>query len=590
MKVELIAYTQWVDPEKDKNPLSIAEQAASVCYGSVPTDTYKIAKGCKTSGHVSPFEHVSFTFHISGVSRALLAQLSRHRHISLSVQSQRYCSYKSGFDYVNPFYPGTEVHDDFDTIMEDIADDYKTLNTYYGAHNEDARAVLPNACCTELYMTANARALIEISYLRTCCYDEKTEVLTDQGWKFFKDLNGDEIFYSLDINTQECKFTPAVNCYEYDYNGEMYRVNAQSIDLLITPNHNVLYSKSYDNKKWEIDTVENITSCKRILMKKNCVPIAGKIDKTIKLNDCVVVWQNQYKDKVLTNEYNGYEIDTPDFLKLLGFYLSDGYTSAKRRIVGFSKGSYDLLLKYKSILDKFVKNKTRIFKDKSSYKLEVEDIILYNFFKQFGNCYAKRIPEFVWGYDYSLLKYLYEGFKDGDFNKKGSCIWTSSKNMADDLQRLFLHLGHSASIKIMDRRGHTSSGFDKEGNPYSITTKNLSYAVTVNFSKNEPIIKTTNRDAISKEQYKGKIYCVELLHNHIMYVRRNGKAVWCGNSRSQTEIREMFQEIKKQVATVAPEIAQWMVPQCEKNPKYPFCTEAKSCGRHPKLSEVYKKE
>ena len=61
-------------------------------------------------------------------------------------------------------------------------------------------------------------------------------------------------------------------------------------------------------------------------------------------------------------------------------------------------------------------------------------------------------------------------------------------------------------------------------------------------------------------------------------------------SRSQTEIREMFQEIKKQVATVAPEIAQWMVPQCEKNPKYPFCTERKSCGRHPKLEDVYKKE
>ena len=168
MNVELIAYTQWVDPDKDKNPLSIAEQAASVCYGSVPTDTYKIAKGCKATSHNSVLEHISFVFHISGVSRALLAQLSRHRHISLSVQSQRYCSYKSGFDYVNPFYPGTEVHDDFDTIMEDIADEYKALNTYYGAHNEDARAVLPNACCTELYMTANARALIEISWLRLC--------------------------------------------------------------------------------------------------------------------------------------------------------------------------------------------------------------------------------------------------------------------------------------------------------------------------------------------------------------------------------------------------------------------------------------
>lgn len=168
MNVELIAYTQWVDSEKDKNPLSIAEQAASVCYGSVPTDTYKIAKGCKATSHNSVLEHTSFVFHISGVSRALLAQLSRHRHISLSVASQRYINYKNGFEYVNPFYPGTEAHDAFDTVMEDTADIYKTFNTYYGAHNEDARAVLPNACCTELYMTANARTLIEISWLRLC--------------------------------------------------------------------------------------------------------------------------------------------------------------------------------------------------------------------------------------------------------------------------------------------------------------------------------------------------------------------------------------------------------------------------------------
>lgn len=168
MNVELIAYTQWVDSSKDKNPLSIVEQAASVCYDSQPTDTYRIAKGCKTSGHFSVLESVNFTFHITGVSRALLAQLSRHRHISLSVQSQRYCSFKDGFDYVNPFYPGTEAAIFLDDSMKETAESYKTLSEYYGSKNEDARAVLPNACCTKLYMTANARALIEISYLRLC--------------------------------------------------------------------------------------------------------------------------------------------------------------------------------------------------------------------------------------------------------------------------------------------------------------------------------------------------------------------------------------------------------------------------------------
>ena len=165
MQVDLIAYTQQVVPTSDKNPLSIVELAASVCYDSEPTETHRIAKGCKATGHQSVLEHISFTFHVTGVSRALLAQLSRHRHISLSVRSQRYCG-EDNFDYVNPF---GEQHggDVFDDMMSNIANDYKLLKNL-GAANEDARAVLPNACCTELYVTVNARSLIEMSHLRLC--------------------------------------------------------------------------------------------------------------------------------------------------------------------------------------------------------------------------------------------------------------------------------------------------------------------------------------------------------------------------------------------------------------------------------------
>ena len=165
MKVELVAYSQPVKKDGDKNPLSIAELAASVCYDSQPTENYRIAKGCKATNHVSVLEHISFTFCVTGVSRALLAQLSRHRHISLSVQSQRYVA-MDNFDYVNPF---GEQHggDVFDDMMSNIANDYKLLKNL-GAANEDARAVLPNACCTELYVTVNARSLIEMSHLRLC--------------------------------------------------------------------------------------------------------------------------------------------------------------------------------------------------------------------------------------------------------------------------------------------------------------------------------------------------------------------------------------------------------------------------------------
>lgn len=165
MKVELVAYSQPVKKDGDKNPLSIAELAASVCYDSQPTENCRIVRGCKATNHVSVLEHISFTFCVTGVSRALLAQLSRHRHISLSVMSQRYVP-MDNFNYVNPF---GEQHggDVFDDMMSNIANDYKLLKNL-GAANEDARAVLPNACCTKFYVTINARSLIEMSHLRLC--------------------------------------------------------------------------------------------------------------------------------------------------------------------------------------------------------------------------------------------------------------------------------------------------------------------------------------------------------------------------------------------------------------------------------------
>ena len=164
MKVELVGYSQMANNHGD--PMAIAEQAASVCYDSKPTENLKIVKQCIASRHMSVLEHVSFTFHIQGISRACLAQLSRHRHISLSVRSQRYCR-EDDFQFVNPFPDGSFGAAEFEEYMEVARANYADM-VDDGIKPEDARAVLPNACCTELYLTANARALIEMSHLRMC--------------------------------------------------------------------------------------------------------------------------------------------------------------------------------------------------------------------------------------------------------------------------------------------------------------------------------------------------------------------------------------------------------------------------------------
>lgn len=125
-------------------------------------------------GHESVLEHVTFSFGVESVSRVLLAQLTRHRIASFSVQSQRYVSYENGFGYILP--------DSIAALGEDAVQQYqKQMDTIEGWYvdwqkklgkgeksNEDARFVLPNACETRLVVTMNVRELRHFFSLRMC--------------------------------------------------------------------------------------------------------------------------------------------------------------------------------------------------------------------------------------------------------------------------------------------------------------------------------------------------------------------------------------------------------------------------------------
>jgi thymidylate synthase (FAD) len=142
------------------------------------TDADRLFRHIVNSGHTSTLEHLTFTFAIEGVSRALLAQLTRHRvGFSYSVQSQRYCKFGSndktgGFDYVVPESVKGDKYVTIDDGKQIPASDYyvacmKTIQRMYddlraaGIAGEDSRMVLPNAATTNLVMTANLRALLD---------------------------------------------------------------------------------------------------------------------------------------------------------------------------------------------------------------------------------------------------------------------------------------------------------------------------------------------------------------------------------------------------------------------------------------------
>ena len=174
-QVALVAYT----PE----PVRVCALAARTCYSALPlselmekvrNDQSDFLRGVIRSGHHSVLEHAAFTFYISNVSRALLAQLTRHRIASFSVQSQRYVSMAEGFDYVVPERVkalGGEAVSRYEEQMERMAGWYREWQEAFdndpGA-NEDARFVLPNACATRLTMTMNARELLHFFSVRCC--------------------------------------------------------------------------------------------------------------------------------------------------------------------------------------------------------------------------------------------------------------------------------------------------------------------------------------------------------------------------------------------------------------------------------------
>lgn len=184
------------------NPELYIAAAARLCYSNsdiptlmdnlTPEKTEAFLQKLTDMGHESPIEHVTFTFGIEGVSRSLLAQITRHRMASFSVQSQRYVM-ETNMQYVTPpeIAAIPEAAEKYQKAMADAEKTYHELTEILKAKHleemlakgmsekaaksaaekkaiEDARFVLPNACETKMIVTMNARSLYNFFHLRCC--------------------------------------------------------------------------------------------------------------------------------------------------------------------------------------------------------------------------------------------------------------------------------------------------------------------------------------------------------------------------------------------------------------------------------------
>ena len=139
--------------------------AAAICTDS--KDPLRSLKHAVESGHTSVLEHAVFTFKVEGLSRAALAQLTRHRVASFDVQSQRYVKLDDPELVVPASIRDSNFAEEAESTMKQAMDLY-TRMVEAGIPCEDARYVTPQAVTTSLIMTMNARELLHFFSLRTC--------------------------------------------------------------------------------------------------------------------------------------------------------------------------------------------------------------------------------------------------------------------------------------------------------------------------------------------------------------------------------------------------------------------------------------
>lgn len=184
MKVEILAHTHvnaevlWdayaydaLSEDEPNGADALGEAAGRICYKSFDRPNAATASNASylanilAQGHYSVLEHSSVTFLVRGVSRALLTELTRHRHLSFSVVSQRYVDYSHSEPVIPPAAVGTPAETSIRIAYGRALDTYERIAEELQARGlkrkqarEAARSVLPNAAPVDMVVTGNLRA------------------------------------------------------------------------------------------------------------------------------------------------------------------------------------------------------------------------------------------------------------------------------------------------------------------------------------------------------------------------------------------------------------------------------------------------
>lgn len=375
------------------------------------------------------------------------------------------------------------------------------------------------------------------------CFSDDTEVLTDNGFKLFKDLNRDDKVASLDDDGKLIYESPT-DYISYHHEGDMYSINneigghGKQLDLLVTPEHQQTYVRRDDFRKGKINIIKR--PVEDLPNGDFCIP------------------STYLKDGYDQEGYSSpISFMTDDqFYAFLGLWLSEGSMSSVRANTEWRQNEVSVSQYKKVYVDKVAEfmrsiswpSKLHYKRDDERYehgnagRWSVYNKELYTYLKPYKFAENKSIPrEIMNNASLSQLKILYEWLMLGDGanydkdNKQQPYYGTGSKQLADDVQELAFKLGYRTNLtkkykiknklrkdgsrKLIMHRIHVHSK-DRNGSSRKSWYIKSSTHVSEFGNKNKHIEKTKG--------YKGQVYCVTMPSGRL-FVRRNGVIALSGN-------------------------------------------------------------
>ena len=345
------------------------------------------------------------------------------------------------------------------------------------------------------------------------CFDEETEILTKTGFKRFNELTDDDIVATLN-DREEFEWQLPTERQRFEWDDDLIRINARCVDLLITPNHDLLVRR-YPGK---INRLESLKMPQK--SHKKVKTEWFKIDAQTLLDGYVrQKWQMKRDCKWVGNDIQIVEADKEypiiPFLKFIGWYVSEG-CSNQSAISIFQSPSANPE-NHEEIKQCLLELGMRIMPQKRKDEIRFYNKKLVGWLKNNcgGDSYTKKVPEFIKELSPHLIKTFLETYLRGDgwhYGEDNPGFVTASRKLSDDINECLLKVGW---VGTTTKRQEYMLG--KKGS--------ICYHTCISIEQFKPTINTIPQ----KIHYRGYVYDVTV-PNHLIFVRRNGRIIITGNS------------------------------------------------------------